>query len=588
MRESEAQDQAVPEYHRGFFESGKALSRIGTGRVGGKAKGLLVASQVLESRFASESASPIEVGIPRSVVLPTDVFDAFMERNGLWEAALSDLPDERLAHELQRAELPTEILGDLRAVVEEVRRPLAVRSSSLLEDAMFRPFAGVYGTKMTPNDQPDPSSRFRKLVEAVKLVYASTFFTAAKNYVRTTECSIGDEKMAVILQEVVGRRFDQRYYPHLSGVCRSFNFYPFGGSRPEEGVVDLALGLGKTIVDGGVAFTYSPARPKAPPPFASARDVLKRSQRRFWAVNMGPAPPFDPIAEAEYLVEGGLAEAEYDGTLPHLASTFVAESDCMSPGIGCPGPRAITFAPLLVHEVFPLNRMLRGLMEAFEETLEAEVEIEFAMSFPAPGERAPARLGFLQVRPMVVSREQVEIGESELERPDVLVASDLVMGNGILETLRDVVYVKPATFETRHTQAIAGQLEGVNAALFEQGRPYVLIGFGRWGSSDPWLGIPVDWGQICGAKVIVEATLPERMVEASQGSHFFHNLSSFEVSYLSIPHQGEPGVDWAWLDAQPAERETEHVRHVRLERPLLVKVDGRAGRGAIWRGGETT
>jgi len=571
----------VPVFDRTSFASDCPHSRIGGGDLGGKAHGLVTASRIVQEEFGRDPEPRILVRVPRFVVLTTDVFEAFLERNELDESALAELPDDRIAHRFQRAELPMEMVGDLRALVENVHSPLAVRSSSLLEDAIFHPFAGIYETKMTPNNQHDPGERFRKLVEAIKLVYASTFFRAARTYVRAVGKSIRDERMAAIVQEVVGVRHGDRYYPNLSGVCRSYNFYPTAGTAPHEGVVDLALGLGKTVVDGGLVWFYAPTRPKATPPCSSVGDLMKLTQREFWAVNVGKAPPYDPTAETEYLIKSDLEVAHYDGTLDQVASTYRAESDRLSPGVAFEGPRVINFAPLLVHESYPLNRVLTRLVKAAERVVGHAVEIEFAMNF-LPESGGVAELGFLQVRPMVVPTEAISIDEGELARDDLLLASDRVMGNGILDTIRDVVYVRPDAFESRHTPKIAAELERMNLPLLSEGRPYLLIGFGRWGSSDPWLGIPVNWGQICGAKVIVESTLPTMAVEASQGSHFFHNISSFQVDYFTVSHYSDKGIAWSWLDAQEVVSETELVRHVRLARPLLVKVDGRIGRGAIW------
>ena len=569
-------------FDREFFRSGRPFSRIGEGEIGGKAHGLVSVREILERECGRAPAAGITVDIPKFIAIATGVFEAFIERNRLRDVALSDLPDDRIAHAFQRGDLPDEILGDLREVVEQVRQPLAVRSSSLLEDALEHPFAGVYETKMTPNNQPDPHDRFRKLTEAIKFVYASTFFRGAKNYVRATNRTIEEERMGVVLQEVVGDRHNERFYPTLSGVCRSYNFYPMGGAKPEEGVVDLALGLGKTIVDGGLCYSYSPARPKAPPPFGTLGDLMKFSQTRFWAVNVGGPPPFDPIAETEYLVREGLAAAEYDGTLPFVASTYLPGSDRLSPGTGAEGPRVINFAPLLQLREFPLNEVLRALMKACEKAVGHAVEIEFAMALPKQREPHAARLRFLQVRPMQVSTEPVELTAEEMDRGDLLIASERALGNGTIDNLTDVVYVKPDVFDPRHSRAVADQIERINAPLLAAGLPYLLIGFGRWGSSDPWLGIPVSWGQISGARVIVEATLPSQAVEPSQGTHFFHNLTSFRVGYLHVSHFREPPIDWSWLAERTVVDETEFVRHVRLEAPLLVKLDGRTGRGAVW------
>ncbi|MGE5232614.1 MAG: PEP/pyruvate-binding domain-containing protein, partial [Acidobacteriota bacterium] len=387
------------------------------------------------------------------------------------------------------------------------------------------------------------------------------------------------ERMAVIVQEVVGRRHGERFYPDISGVARSYNFYPLAGARPEEGVVSLAAGLGKTIVDGGLCWSFAPTRPRAVPPFGSVGDLLKNTQTRLWAVNVGTPPPYDPMAEAEYLLEIDLAVAEQDGTLRYAASTFDPGSQRLWPGLGRAGPRVLDFAPLLVHGELPLVGFLPALLRRCEAALAAPIEVEFALALPPGG--AP-RFGFLQVRPLLVSAESVELGDAELASPDAVVASRTALGNGRRE-LADVVYVEAEAFEGRLTPEIALEIERLNRDLVAAGRPYLLIGFGRWGSSEPWLGIPVRWDQIAGARAIVEATLPQMSPEPSQGSHFFHNLSSFAVLYLSVPPEARPGIDWAWLARQPEVARTAHVRHVRCASPLWIEVDGRTRRGLVRR-----
>jgi hypothetical protein len=575
----------LPRFDRRSVELRAPFSRIGSGRLGGKAQGLVFIRETIESRLDGDTFPGITIDIPPLAVVATDVFDAFMEGNGLYEIANAELSDDEIANAFQQADLPQEIVGDLEALIDQVHTPLAVRSSSLLEDDRFEPFAGVYQTKMIPNNQPDRSSRLRRLAEAIKFVYASTYFKAAKNYIRATEKVVTTEKMAVIIQMAVGHQHNGRYYPQVSGVGRSFNFYPLGTGKPEEGVVNLVLGLGKTIMDGDLAWSYSPERPLAPPPFASPHDRLKGTQTRFWAVRMAPPAEPNPIAETEFLVKDELAAAEQDGTLTYLASTYDGEFNRMSPGTTAAGPRVVDFAPLLVLGEYPLNEAVKALLAICEEHVGSPVEVEFAATFPEPGTDAQARLAVLQVRPMAVSHERVDIADEELTQPDVLVASEYVMGNGALDQLQDVIYLKPDSFETLHTRAMAAQLDVMNTRLMAEGRRYVLLGFGRWGTSDPWLGIPVKWGQICGAKVVIEATRPGMVVEPSQGSHFFHNITSFRVSYFYVHHGLKPGIDWEWLEAQPTMAETEFLRHVRLPRPLRVKVDGRTGRGAIWHQG---
>ncbi len=568
----------IKQFDRKFFDPQKCASCIGTGSFGGKAQGLVFIRDILQSKINAADFPDMEIKIPTFTVIRSDVFDTFMQQNELYKIAYSDRPDDRIAQAFQRADLPFAILGDLRALVNEVHSPLAVRSSSLLEDAMYKPFAGIYATKMTPNNQFDADTRFLKLIEAIKFVYASTYFKAAKDYLLATEHKIEDEKMAVIIQEVVGSRHGDRFYPELSGVARSYNFYPTGRAKPEDGVVNLALGLGKTIVDGGVSWTYSPTYPKINPPFGSVGEMLKQSQTDFWAVNMGKPSDYNPLKETEYMIKGNLSTAEKDGTLKHIASTVDRNSGRVAIGTGAQGPRVLTFAPLLILNDIPFNDLMKTLLKVCEDAFEAPVEIEFAMTFSKEGMH---RFGFLQVRPMVVSDEKVEIGEDELQMDNILLASDKALGNGIIKSIHDIVYVVPDKFDKKYTQKISLELETLNKKLVAVGRPYLLIGFGRWGSSDPWLGIPVNWGQVSGAKAIVEATMENMNVDLSQGSHFFHNLTSFNVSYFSLPFSGDFTIDWQWLDKQDVQEETQFIRHVKTHSPLLIKVDGRSGRGII-------
>ena len=577
--------QEHSQFDRKFFSSTNRVSYIGTGSIGGKAHGLELIDKILNSKeFDRDSFPQIDVNIPVLTVLRTNIFDKFMQLNNLYDIAYSDVPDDRISHAFQNAALPFGILGDLRALISEVHSPLAVRSSSMLEDAMFEPFAGIYGTKMTPNNQPDADTRFSKLVEAIKFVYSSTYFKRAKDYIKATKHSIEDEKMAVIIQEVVGVRHTDRFYPELSGVARSYNFYPMGRAKPEEGVVNLALGLGKTIVDGGISWAYSPEYPKVDPPFGSVGDLLKNTQLDFWAINMGKPPSYNPLAETEYMMKGDLMTAESDGSLRYLASTVDSNSGRLTIGIGAQGPRALTFAPLRVFDNVPLNRLIKNLLEVCEKALDAPVEIEFAMTFSKNRDgTGKHRFGFLQSRPMVISNEKIDVRSEEFNSENVLVASENVLGNGVIDSIKDIVFVIPEKFNAKDTQKIASEIEIVNKKMVTDNRSYLLIGFGRWGSSDPWLGIPVNWGQVSGASAIVEAMLENMNVDLSQGSHFFHNLTSFNVCYFSIPYYSKLKIDWDWLSKQSVEQETTFVKHVKLKSPLFIKADGRNSKGLIYK-----
>jgi hypothetical protein len=551
------------------------IFRDGRQEIGGKALGLLSICDTLAAINAAEFPE-ININIPDMVVLATSVFDAFMERNQLYDVAFSNQPDHRIAYAFQKADMPFEVLGELRTLLEKWNMPLAIRSSGLLEDTMQQPFAGVYLTKMIPNNGTVFETRFQTLLEAIKFVWASTYFMIAKDYSKATNLNIHDEKMAVIIQKMVGKQYEERYYPEISGVARSFNFYPVKPAKPEDGVVSLALGLGKTVVDGNKTWTYSPKYPKMPPPFKSMQDMLYATQNEFWAVNMGPIPEYDPIKETEYMQQENLLTAEKDGVLEHLASTYDTESDRLSIGMGVNGPRVITFAPLLSLNVLPLNNLIAEILAKFEEKLSYPIEIEFAMTLN------PHRFSLLQVRPMKINQIHYQVTQEDLNSKHAIVASTSVLGNGIVEELKDIVYVIPEIFDLKNTREIAAELEIHNQRLLDEDLPYILIVFGRLGTLDPWLGIPVTWGQICGAKVIVEATQENVRVELSQGSHYFHNIINLDVKYFSLPFSEPYRIKWEWLEKQQVINEGLHTRHVRITTPATVKVDGRCGWGVIY------
>lgn len=569
----------LPLFDRDFLSSDKVGSRIGDGAIGGKATGLVIADRIIKKTFGENSGNEFTVSVPRFIVMATDVFDAFIRHNHLSELLNSDLADDRIANAFQQAEFPAAFAGDLRSLATVVHYPLAIRSSSMLEDDMYEPFAGVYETKMTPNNQSDSASRYKKIVEAIKFVYASTFFRQARAYMKMIGRTPDEEKMAVIIQEVVGQRHGDRYYPNVSGVGRSFNFYTFGHAIPEDGIIDLALGLGRTIVDGGLVWTYCPAYPKSPPPHAST-ELLRNTQTQFWAVNMGKSPGYDPIREAEFLVECSLQDAEYDDTLSQVASTYQVQNDRFVPGTTTDGPRMLDFAPLLRFHDDEFNAPISKLLAACADELDNAVELEFAATID-PKSEPEINLGLVQVRPMVVSHEEVELQTSELESDLALAASDRTLGNGIVDDVFDIVYIKPETFEKESTRLMAAEIDKFNGQITNDGRKYLLIGFGRWGSSDAWLGIPVAWDNISGARVLVEATLPEMDVEISQGSHFFHNITSLRLIYMSVRHSSEYKIDWSWLNRQEVVSDLKYTRHIRVKAPLNIKVDGRTGMGVI-------
>jgi hypothetical protein len=570
----------MAEFARKFFDEEDIFTFIGRGSPGGKAQGLIHILSIINTNFDFSKFKELSVCIPRMTVITTDLFDEFMKLNNLYEIAYSDESDEIIAHAFQNTSLPPVLVGDLYALIAKVKSPLAIRSSSLLEDSLEEPFAGVYATKMISNNQFDTETRFRKLLEAIKFVYASAFFQNAKDYFRAINKNIAQEKMAIIIQEVVGSRHDDRFYPDISGVARSYNYYSTGYARPEDGIVSLALGLGRTIVDEGISWDFSPSYPKASPPFNNMNELLNNTQRNFWAINMGHIPIYDPVKETEYLVQSDLKVAEADGTLHLLTSTYDPQADLLYPGLVPNGPRVVNFSPIVKMNRIPLVSLIIDLLEISEKSYKTAIEIEFAMVLESKS-GLPARFGFLQVRPMLVTQERIDIDFSEMKGDKTLVASKNVLGNGLSEVIYNVVYVKPDAFEAQVTKAIAKEVSQINQKLVTTKEPYLLIGFGRWGSVDPWLGIPINWGQVSGAKVIVEATLPEMNVDLSQGTHFFHNMVNFKVYYFSVHHSGDYQIDWPWLDSQKIIEETTYIKHIKLAHPLKVKVDGRTGKGVI-------
>jgi len=556
------------------------MKTIGGGALGGKAHGLALMNDILITDINPNEFPGFDISIPKMSVLRSDVFDDFIHRNQLSAILHSDLPDDRIALKFQQAELPIEILGDLRAIVNETHHPLAVRSSSLLEDRSHEPFAGIYGTKIIPNNQFDTNTRFRRLIEAIKFVYASTYFQSARDYMKITQHSPEDEKMAVIIQRVIGGKHSSRFYPEISGVARSYNFYPMDREAHQEGIVHLALGLGKTIVDGGISWSYSPAHPKVKPPYRTVDELLRLSQTRFWAVNLGEPPEYNPVEETEYLVREDLVTAEKDGVLPYLASTYDLHANRLTIGTASKGPRVLTFGRILVLNEIPLNAMIKRLLSICETALGGPVEIEFALTLD------PKNFGFLQVRPLVVSESEITILDEELRGTEVLLSSKNVLGNGINQEIRDILYIPPQKFQPEHTRKIARELETLNRGLVDAGRPYLLIVFGRLGTTDPWLGIPIRWDGVSGAKAVVETTKEDFNIILSQGSHYFHNLVNLGIHYFSIPHTSEHAIDWDWLENLELIEQNDFIHHVRVPEPLLIKVDGRSGKGVVYKPGE--
>jgi len=570
----------MAKFDRKFFDTKTEFTTIGKGSLGGKAQGLVNISTILNEKFEPDQYPEISVSIPTMTVLTTEVFDEFMALNKLFDIAYSDEPDHRIAHAFINSDFPAKIIGDLYALMSEVKSPLAIRSSSLLEDALYEPFAGIYGTKMIPNNQFDTEARFHKLIEAIKFVYASTFFKDAKDYFMATEHSLQDEKMAVIIQEVVGKRFRERFYPELSGVARSYNFYPNGAARPEEGIISLALGLGRTIVDDGIAWNYSPAYPRATPPYGNIGELMSQSQHHFWAINLAKMTHYDPVKETEYLLKFDTTAADEDKSLKYICSTYDPGSDRMYPGASATGTKIITFAPILQLEQIPLNDLVRKLLDIAEESLQTPVEIEFAVRLPADHQDRPS-FDLLQIRPMGIGRNQMDVAINDEDVAAAFCYSTAALGNGSSTDVAGIVYVRPDTFDPARTVEIAGEIGRINKQLEHQKSKYLLIGPGRWGSADRWLGIPVGWHDISGVGGIIETTSDKLNADPSQGSHFFQNITSLGIGYLTVSQNSRSFISWQRLQSLPTTAETAYLNYVKLDKPLTIKIDGKASRGVV-------
>ncbi|HEX4965812.1 MAG TPA: PEP/pyruvate-binding domain-containing protein [Thermoanaerobaculia bacterium] len=563
----------VADFDRASFDLGSDFYRIGGGSLGGKARGLAFVRRLISLHGLRHRFPGVRIAIPVTAVLGTDVFDHFLDENTLRHFAIDCQDDAELWRRFEAAPFPEEAERDLTAFLDKVRQPLAVRSSSLLEDSQNQPFTGVYDTLMVRNNDPSLDERVRQATLAVKRVWASAFSQHAKAYLQATAFRLEEEKMAVMLQCIVGAAHGSRFYPELSGVARSYNFYPMAPMKAEDGIAALALGLGRAIVEGGVCLRFCPRYPQSVPQLSSVSEALASTQRDFWALRLEGNGELAMREEAF-----GLDAAEQDGTLGRVGSTYSKENDAIYDGLSRRGPRLVTFSPILKQGLFPLPEILQTLMKAGEEGVGSPVEIELAVNLSVPAGQ-PIEFGFLQVRPLALARETEAIEIGEIDSAAVLCRSARVLGNGRIEGIHDLVVVDFQRFERARSREAAKEIGRLNGLLRAGNLPYLLIGVGRWGSRDPWLGIPVTWDQVCGARVIVEAGLRDLKVTPSQGSHFFQNLTSFNAGYFTV--NPEDRLDWDWLDAQPAESTAAHVRHLRLAEPLLIKMNGRKGEGVI-------
>jgi CheY-like chemotaxis protein len=575
----------IADFDRNAFDPDAGFSRIGGGSLGGKARGLGFVNYLLSEHQTRDRFGDLQIAVPPSVVIGTDVFDEFLETNDLRDFVVNVTDEQEIRRRFMASDLPETVTRELAALLDLIRYPIAVRSSSLLEDSQYQPFAGVYETHMLSNSHPETKVRLRQLVSAIKRVYASMFSSRAQAYLRTTSYRLEEEKMAVILQKVVGAAHgESRFYPDVAGVARSHNFYPVPPMRADDGIVAVALGFGETVMTGRPCVRFCPTYPHHPIHASTVRDALESSQREFYALPLRDAAVDIETSPAGELRLFSLSEAEVDGTLAAVGSTYSPENDVIYDGISRPGVRLVTFAPILKHRLVQLAEILDHLLRISAEGTSVPVEIEFAIRLNR-SRGARSQFGFLQLRPLALSREAAARQFADVDPASLVCQSGSVLGNGRLE-VRDLVVVDFHRFDRGRSQDVARDVARFNAELVARGVPYVLIGVGRWGSSEPFMGIPVSWEEIAGARAIVEAGFRDFRVTPSQGTHFFQNLTASSVGYFTVNAEaGEGFVDWDWLAVQPSVRETTFVRHLRLDGPVVVKMNGRTQKGVIMKPG---
>ncbi len=569
----------VAVYQKERFDEYSNFARIGDGSLGGKGRGLAFIGAMVK-RYPKLEHDHFAVTIPKTVVICTDIFDEFMETNELYPVALSDVDDETILKYFLRASLPARLIEDLMAFFDVVKSPIAVRSSSLLEDSHYQPFAGIYSTYMVPKLE-DKYDMLRTLSDAIKAVYASVFYRDSKAYMTATSNLIDQEKMAIVLQEVVGNRYNDRFYPTISGVARSLNFYPIGNEKAEDGIANIALGLGKYIVDGGQTLRFSPRHPHNILQMSTMDFALRETQTRFYALDLKNLADQFSVDDSFNLLRLNLKDADADGSLKFIVSTYDPYDQVIRDGYYPGGRKILSFVNVLQHEVFPLADTLDQRLHVGQDEMGRPIEIEFAVNID------PQNLGFatfylLQVRPIVDNKEVMEEDLTLVEQEDTILTSTSVLGHGIVTDVQDIIYVKTGAFCSSNNQSIAYDIEKMNRQFTGEEKNYVLVGPGRWGSSDSWLGIPVKWPHISNARVIVECGLENYRVDPSQGTHFFQNLTSFGVGYFTInPFKGDGWFDEGYLNSLPAVEETEYLRHVRFDKPVVIKMDGKKSLGVV-------
>lgn len=573
----------IATFNKDSYDEYLTFSRIGEGSIGGKARGLAFSNSLIKRYKLFNKYPDVVISIPRTVVISTDFFEEFMESNKLYQIALSDLPDEEILSNFIKAKLPSQLVQDLHAYISAIKNPIAIRSSSKLEDSHYQPFAGIYSTYMIPRHPSDAALTIKPLCDAIKAVYASVFYRSSKAYMTATANVIDEEKMGIILQEVCGSKYGNRFYPTLSGVARSINYYPIKPETSADGIANIGFGLGKYIVDGGASIRFSPKYPKKVIQLSNLDSVLKETQKSFMALNLDAGNFTPTVDDSANLLRLRISEAENDYSFRFAASTYDMENHIIKDDIYTPGKRVITFSHVLTHNTFPLAEILDTLLEIGQKEMGSPIEIEFAANLDTP-QGSPKIFSLLQIRPIVLNEQRITFKIGQVNPEETIVYSNSALGNGIIDNISDIVYIKPNSFKSTHTKQIAAEIEQINQKFYCERRNYILIGPGRWGSSDPFLGIPVKWPQISEARIIIESGLDNFRIDPSQGTHFFQNITTFGVGYMTInPYLKDGFFDLDYLSSKAAADETNFIRHVRFPNNLLVKIDGRQNIGVIYK-----
>jgi len=571
----------ISEISAGNYDPDADFVKVGKGSLGGKARGLaFMSTQLKENPELAKTFHKVDITVPKTFVISTQGFDSFISENSLKDLSTGQYDDKKITAACLEADFPDWLRHHLDAYLKHATYPLAVRSSSLLEDAQFQPFAGIYKTYMIPNNHPHHQQRLQQLILAIKLVYASTYFETSRAFAQSTSHRIEDEKMAVVIQRLTGSLQGDYYYPAISGVAQSYNFYPIGHLQPDDGIAHIALGLGKIVVEGGTTLRFSPTHPQYLPQLSTVDDILKNSQRSFYALKMSASPDELALKEDATLVKLDIDAVSTHPPIKYLCSTYVPEDHRIRDGAGGPGYRVLTFANILKYRSFPLAEIVSELLKIGRKGMGCPVEMEFAVDLPLDGGRRP-EFHLLQIRPMAVSQHQLEVEISEAEIGRAFCYSTMALGNGRSNDIRDIIYVNPQAFDPARTIEIAAEVGRFNHKFFKKNRKYLLIGPGRWGTADRWLGIPVKWKDISAVGAMVETSAQNLKADPSQGSHFFHNITSLGISYFTTSQNEADFIDWKWLQSLPAAKSTTYLKHIKLSKPLTIKIDGKKTRGII-------